>query len=253
MSAPARRLAELRVAAMLLTRLPVGRLAGHVPTLAAARWAYPLVGAGVGVVMWAVCAGAAELGLPPGISALLAVAAGVLATGGLHEDGLADLADGFGGGRDRARKLEIMRDSRIGSYGVLALAIVLGLKVQAMAGVAGSAPPLGPFVALAAGSRFAMLAVLEALPPARADGLGHAAGETGGWRPWAGLAVALAVMLPLGGAALGLLAALALAAVAVAVLAKRQIGGQTGDVLGAVQQVSDGAGWLAALLLLGGG
>jgi len=251
MSAPARRLAELRVAAMLLTRLPAGRLSGHVPTLAEARWAWPLVGAGIGALMWAACAGAAALGLPSGVSALLAVAAGVLVTGGLHEDGLADLADGFGGGRERERKLEIMRDSRIGSYGVLALAIVLGLKVQAMAGVAGSAPPLWPFVALAAGSRFAMLAVLEVLPPARADGLGHAAGQAGGWRPWAGLAVALAVLLPLGGAALGLVAAMALAAVAMAALAKRQIGGQTGDVLGAVQQVSDCAGWLAALLLLG--
>ena len=116
MTPVAARLAELRLAVMLLTRLPVGRFTVAPPPLNAAIWAYPLVGLPIGAVIWAVSAGAIYLtALPATIAAVLALGAMLMATGGLHADGLADTADGLGGGRDRAHCLEIMKDSRIGA------------------------------------------------------------------------------------------------------------------------------------------
>ncbi|MDZ7905514.1 MAG: adenosylcobinamide-GDP ribazoletransferase [Cypionkella sp.] len=140
-------IADLQLALMLLTRLPAGHLAqaGDPPPLARAVWAYPIVGALVGAMGAGVLVGAATLGLAPSIAATLALAVCILATGGLHEDGLADVADGFGGGQDRARKLEIMRDSRIGSYGTLALILSLALRVQILAAFAGTAQSVGRF------------------------------------------------------------------------------------------------------------
>ena len=254
MTAIAQRLAEVRVAMMLLTRLPMGRMSGPVPTLAQAGWAFPLAGAVVGGIGWAAFALAVGLGLPPAVCAVLAVVAGVLVTGGLHEDGLADLADGLGGGRDRAGKLEIMRDSRIGSYGVLALGLVILLKVQAIAALPNVPALVWAFVAFAAVSRAAMLAAMAALPPARPDGLGRMAGLDGGWRLPAGLGAALVLSLPMvaafGAPALAILILAALVGAIPAWLANRQLGGQTGDVLGAVQQVAEAAGWVALTALL---
>ena len=118
-----RRRTELVSAFGLLTRLPVADLTppGDYADPARAVWAYPLAGLAVGLIGGLVYWLAAALAIPPMIAGVLALGAMVLATGGLHEDGLADTADGLGGGRDKARKLEIMRDSRIGSYGVIAL------------------------------------------------------------------------------------------------------------------------------------
>src|SRR5437763_523525 len=98
----------------------------------AACWALPLIGLIVGAIAALVLLGAAWIGMTPAVAAGLALAAAVLVTGGLHEDGLADTADGLGGGKDRDHKLAIMRDSRIGSYGVLALMLTLGLRWSAL-------------------------------------------------------------------------------------------------------------------------
>ncbi len=240
-----RRINELRLAGMLLTRVPMGTLKDPVPALPDARWAYPLVGLVLGVLVGLVACVGAHLGFHYGITALLVVAFGVLLTGGLHEDGMADLADGFGGGHTKARRLEIMRDSRIGSYGVLALGLTLALKAQAMLAIFASGMVLWPLLAMAVSSRFFMLAVQEFLPPARNDGMGFNASETGGWRIWVGMLVTIAIILPLGWAALAVLFSMAIASFALAVQAKRLIGGQTGDVLGAVQLAAECAGWLA--------
>ncbi len=244
------RLAQLQVALMLLTRLPAGQLAPPVPGLGAAAWAFPLVGLVVGAIAAATMAAALWLPLPPIIAAGLAVAASVLVTGGLHEDGLADVADGFGGGRGRERKLAIMRDSRIGSYGTLALILVIGLRWQAIA----AAPPaqsLLALLAIAAASRAGLPAVMRLMPAARADGLGKAA--AGGHWQGATLAalIGLAALVAAFGATDALLIAWAMAItiLATAGLAMRQIGGQTGDVLGSMQQLSELAAWLAVLVL----
>src|SRR6476619_5115272 len=108
---------EFVIAAGVLTRFPLAVEAAEPGAIAASGWAFPLVGGGIG----ALCAIAFF------VAALLAVAAGLLATGALHEDGFADTADGFGGGGDRERKLAIMHDSAHGTYGVVALVLSIGL------------------------------------------------------------------------------------------------------------------------------
>src|SRR5690606_40192087 len=111
------------------------------------------------------------LGLPSGPAAALALAAAMLMTGCLHEDGLSDVADGIGGGSTRERKLEIMRDSRIGSYGTAALVISLLLRWSALAALAGPAQVFAAFIAAHCASRALPGALMHVLPPARADGL----------------------------------------------------------------------------------
>ncbi len=241
------RLAEVQLAVMLLTRLPAGRMA-EAPAIGAAVWAFPLVGALVGGIAAAVLVAAMAMGIAAPLAAGLALAAGILTTGGLHEDGLADCADGFGGGHDRARKLEIMRDSRIGSYGGLALILSLGLRWQALAILAAHQPTLAPFavIALAMASRAGLGFALLWMPAARSDGMGRSAAGTSFARAMVGLAPAglgLAVLLPWP-SALWVLAAVATAHLIFARISLRQIGGQSGDVLGAMQQVAEIAGWL---------
>jgi adenosylcobinamide-GDP ribazoletransferase len=226
---------------MLLTRLPAGRL-GHVPAMAQSVWAFPIVGLIVGAIGAAV---AISLGaLDPSLVAGVTLAAMILVTGGLHEDGLADLADGFGGGRDRAQKLEIMRDSRIGSYGTLALILMLGLRVQAMV-IAQDMAILG-LIAIECASRAGLPLVMRLMPAARKDGLGHAAAQAVSlWRACAAVGFGIISLMILGPAlALMMAAVIGVVLIGVAVLAMRQIGGQTGDVLGAMQQMSAMAAWL---------
>jgi adenosylcobinamide-GDP ribazoletransferase len=187
------------------------------------------------------------LGLPPVLAAGLALAAQIITTGALHEDGLADLADGFWGGRDPARRLEIMRDSRIGSYGTLALVVSVGLRWQALAVLAGQGAGLAAvaILAVAMTSRAVPAVLLAVLPPARSDGMGRLA--SGGAGPEVVAAVLLAGLPAL--ALSGMLPAMALQAAfgfGVARLSLAKIGGQTGDVLGAAQQLAE----IAALLVL---
>ncbi len=234
---------EVVGAFMLLTRLPVGRLSrGEVPA-SACVWAYPLVGAVVGGVGAAVFA-LARLGLPPAIAAILAITATILVTGGLHEDGLADTADGFGGGRTVERKLEIMRDSRIGSYGALALMLSLALRVTALASIA--QPKGGAFALIAAGilGRGAMLLPLWHLHPARTSGLAAPLAAMTPAAACAGLALAAAPALLAPVTLVGTLAAAGI----MTWLARRQIGGYSGDVLGATEQLAECA-ILTALLI----
>ncbi|SEM91615.1 cobalamin-5'-phosphate synthase [Loktanella fryxellensis] len=245
----AARLTELRLALMLLTRLPMGRLRDPVPPLSAAAWAYPLVGLVVGLAGWAAQALALTLGLAPGLGALAALGAMALLTGGLHLDGLADYADGVGGGRDRTRVLEIMRDSRIGSYGVVALIFALGAAAVALATGPGGMP-LAAFLLAGTASRLAMLVLLLALPPARADGLGQAAAGTArlAWLPGAVVVAGVAVWT--GPQAFVALLLAVLIAATIARQCLRRIGGQTGDVLGATQVMTEVAVFTAASVWL---
>lgn len=248
---PRRRLSEMRLAMMMLTRLPMGTLPQPVPGLTEARWAFPLAGLPVGLAMALVLMAAPALGLPPLAAGFAALAVSAWLTGGLHHDGLADFTDGMGG-RDVARRLEIMRDSRIGSYGVIALVLAMGLSASALAALPGSAWAGVLMVALA--SRLAMLVVLDTLPPARADGLGRMAaeGRQGGWAWLPGAVAVLLAALATGPAALWVLPVMALAAFAVAHRARRLLGGQTGDVLGAVQLCCETAGFLVLCVTLAG-
>jgi adenosylcobinamide-GDP ribazoletransferase len=240
---------DLKVALIFLTRLPLrheGRIAGG--ELGRALRTGPLVGVLVGLVGAAGFWAAGLLALPPLLCGLIAVAATILFTGALHEDGLADTADGFGGGVDRARKLEIMRDSRIGAYGVVALILSIGLRAGALAALATPAAAGAALVAAHAVARAALPAAMIAMPPARKDGLAATGGRPAAIH--AANAVILAGLLGLlalgPGAGLAGLLAGAGGALAVIVLARAQIGGYTGDVLGAVQQAAEIAVLLAA-------
>ncbi len=215
--------------------------------------ALPLAGAVIGVIGAFALALSRALGLSPLVAAALGVAALVLVTGGLHEDGLADVADGFGGGATRDRKLEIMRDSRLGAYGGLALGLSLLLRVFALAALAERSTLLAAAAMIATGalSRVAGLAPLLMLAPARPGGLGAGMPRpsSGALTQAAGVAALLSLAPALCGATPGqvVIADLAagLAALLVARLAERQIGGHTGDVLGAAQQAAEIAGLLA--------
>ena len=207
---------QFATAAGVLTRFPIASETAEPGAVAASGWAFPLVGGGIGALCAAIFFAAGLLGLPVGPAALLAVAAGIAATGALHEDGLADTADGFGGGHDRDRKLAIMRDSAQGSYGVVALVLSVGLRAAALAAIGDPVFAGLALIAAHAASRAALPVTMRLLRPARADGLGAAAG-----RP--SRAVVLA-----------------------ALLAHRQIGGYTGDVLGFFQQIGEIVMLLAA-------
>lgn len=235
---------------MLLTRLPAGRL-DSVPPLSAAAWAYPLAGAVVGIVCGLAFFGARWLGLPPLPAAIISVAVGVVTTGGMHEDGLADLADGFGGGGDRARKLEIMRDSRVGSYGVIALCLALFLRAVLLAEVLPGHNPIFILIGVGALSRAPLPLLMRILPAARGDGLGHSAAIRIGTGKVvaAGVIGLLLAVLFLPGYFFGTILASVAAIVMTGHLARRQIGGFTGDVLGAAQIACE----LSVLLTLASG
>jgi adenosylcobinamide-GDP ribazoletransferase len=234
---------DVIAAASFLTRLPVAPFASSdTGLLARSMRAFPIVGIAVGLIGWAAFALATALGLPDAIAALLALAATVLATGALHEDGLADTADGFGGGDEPARKLAIMRDSRNGAYGIIALVFSLALRGAALAALAPSGPRVGlALVAAHVVSRAALPIVMRQLVPARSDGLGASAGQPDdaaiAWCLGIGIIASLLCL----GFSRGLLAVLiTTAAIALfAALARRQIGGYTGDVLGAAQQIAE--------------
>jgi adenosylcobinamide-GDP ribazoletransferase len=234
-------------AVAFLTRVPTGTGAGEPGELARSVPWFPVVGAGVGLVVAGVYAGAGVL-LPPLPAATLAVVAGIGLTGAFHEDGLGDTADAFAGGRDRDSTVRILEDPRLGTFGVLAVAASLLLRTGAVAAL----PPAAALAALPAAhalSRAAAVATMAALPAAGETGLGatymlalsrrRALGGAA-----AGLAAALAL---LGVAAVGAAAAAGLAAAALGRLAVRRLGGVTGDVLGAVQQLGEILVLLAAV------
>jgi adenosylcobinamide-GDP ribazoletransferase len=240
---------EIRLALAFLTRLPV-RLPEHVADhpLAAAARAFPLAGIPVALAGWAVYALAWTLGIAPALAGLLALAAMVVLTGALHEDGLADFADAAGG-RDADRRLAIMRDSRIGTFGVLALIVSVGLRAGAISYLADPFDVFCVLLAASCGSRAAIVHAMNVLPFARADGMAHAAGRPDRARLHDTLAIGALLLLPMGVfAALIGAAFAALATFAVERRARAAIGGQTGDVLGTVQQASEIAILLAALV-----
>ncbi len=240
---------ELRLALAFLTRLPV-RLPEHVADnpLSAAVRAFPFAGLPVAFAGSLVYAVAWTLGIPPTLAGLLALGAMMATTGALHEDGLADFADA-GGGREPERRLEIMRDSRIGAFGVLALIVSVGLRAGALSYLADPLDVACVLVGASCASRACSVYAMHALPFARDDGMALRAGRPGQARTLDALAIGAAFLLALG--ALGALIALPLAAfatLAVVQRARRLLGGQTGDVLGSVQQAAEIAILLAALI-----
>jgi adenosylcobinamide-GDP ribazoletransferase len=213
----------------------------------------PVAGGLVGSIAAVVMGVASGLGFAPPLAAPLAICALVLLSGALHEDGLADCADGFSYGATRERKLEIMRDSRIGTFGAVALVLSLYMRATSLALIANESLGLAGAVLIgaAAFSRTASLMPLAFLPPARENGAGFAAGkpERAALKVAACLAIVFALAPVVAGGylarSLAGIAAATGAAYAIVLLARKQIGGQTGDVAGAAQQLSEIAYYLA--------
>ncbi|MCL3883410.1 adenosylcobinamide-GDP ribazoletransferase [Marivita sp. GX14005] len=243
MSARASEWQVFLLAVQFLTRLPVPRdLPFSNALLIRATRYYPLVGGLIGTVGALVLYGAAQV-WTMGVAVLLSVAATILITGAFHEDGLADAADGLGGGLTRERALEIMRDSRIGTYGTGTLGLVLALKVAVLAAMT----PGGAAAALIAGhmlSRMATVTIIATHDYARETGAKFVAPTVsrGGFR-FALLASALPGLFALlwfgFGATLTALAVGALAVLGFRRIFLRKLGGYTGDCLGAVQQLAE--------------
>jgi cobalamin 5'-phosphate synthase/cobalamin synthase len=237
---------SLAAAVSFLTRLPLGRLVSFdaADVARSAGW-FPLVGLLVG----AICAGAAFLlraHLPLALVAVILIAMDALLTGALHFDGLADTADGFGGGKDRDDVLRIMRDHAIGSYGGTALVLLVGFKAAAYAALLGGDRWFVAVLLTPAMGRWSILLLTAALPYARKTA-SVVSDMSKGAVVWGTLILAAAV------AASRLWSAGAAAATAVMVSAyfgvycRRKIGGITGDTLGANVQLCECAALLAFL------
>lgn len=229
------------IATQFLTRLPI-------PARLQTDWSmedlrdsvhmFPLVGVLVGLLGSLVYAVAVFCNLPPVLAAILTVVAQVLMTGALHEDGLADVCDGFGGGHTREQKLEIMRDSRIGTYGTIGLILSLVLRITAIAHLATPEAVAAGLIAAAVLSRAAMPVAMLLLPQARAEGLAASAGRPQLVRVWLGVGIGVVVMFlcwPNIGAAVSLVACVVIAGLFLNI-SRQQVSGITGDVLGGLQQ-----------------
>jgi len=237
-------LIDLKIGISLLTRLP---LAPKVPLgdgdVARASWTFPvagfLVGLAGGVTYWL----ANRLHIQPEPAVALALVVTALFTGAMHEDGLADMADGLGG-KSPEQRLQIMRDSRIGTFGASALVLSFLLRWAALGEIGEIADIRTLVIALIVAhtvSRAVLPAFMYLVPPARAEGLSTSAGRPPGQSVAIALALGILCLLFAFGPKLAMIALLmlALAALLLARVAVRQIGGQTGDVLGALQQIGE--------------
>jgi adenosylcobinamide-GDP ribazoletransferase len=256
---------ELKASMAFCTRLPFARLGAQATktlgdqrlgdktlgdkTLGKAAWAFPIAGLVVGLVGAVAYVLAHRLGVPAWPAAALSVAATLIITGALHEDGLADTMDGFGGGSTRVDKLDIMRDSRTGAYGVCAVVLSLLIRVGVLASFADAHGVVWALLACHCAARATMPALMWLLPPARSEGLSYDAGTPAGESVAAAAAIALVVLVFCLHPVRGIIAALFLVATLAffAWLSMRQIDGQTGDVLGALEQVSEIAVLLVAV------
>lgn len=236
-------LSEIALAGEFLTRLPLGGMQAYTPErMARAPHWFAAVGLGLGV-MAAALLGALSWVLPQSVAVILTLIALIAITGALHEDGLADSLDGLGGGRTPERALDIMRDSRIGSYGALGLGLIVALQGVAFAAL----PVVQAMAALVLSQtlgRAVMTGALARDPYLRAQGTGSGLnaplGQTGAVRLGGAVVVAViltSLTLPLGAIATASICAL-LAGAAWRAWVLRRLGGQTGDTLGALHMVT---------------
>ncbi|WP_342076242.1 adenosylcobinamide-GDP ribazoletransferase [Yoonia sp. SS1-5] len=229
----------------LLTRLPIPvDEEGATARGARAAWAYPLVGIVVGVLQASAVALLTLAGLPIGVVAALILVIAVVATGAMHEDGLADSADGLWGGWDRDRRLEIMKDSHLGAYGAIALALSLLIRWLTLVAVIALEQYWGTLIIVGMLSRAAMVVSMRALPHARDSGLSRKVGRPS--TATTAIAVGMAMMVAIGIGQGWLIVMAGLATFLCILIAQTKIGGQTGDTLGGTQQFCE----IAMLLML---
>lgn len=246
MSAPVdgRRPRGLRAGVSFLTRIPVRGDIDERDVAASVAW-FPVVGAAIGAASGLVYIGASRW-WPSWVAAVLAITTGVLTTGGFHEDGLGDTADAAGAAGTGRDPQPVLKDPRMGAFGVIALALTLLLRVGALASLA----PHAGFFALVATHALARgtSAAVVVLAPSTGTGLGSSyAALTPRWRgiaAWIVGVVVAAACLRLAGIAAAVVCAVL--AFGMATWARRRLGGVSGDVLGAIEQLGEVATLLAA-------
>lgn len=246
-----RTLHDVAVAVTFLTRIPV-RHGPDVVLHRSARW-FPIVGAMVGALSGGTYWVAARA-MAPAPAAVLALLVAALVTGGFHTDGLADIFDGLVGGWTREDRLRILKDSRHGTYGVLAIVLQVALQLACIASLT---PELGFLAIMSAHTLARLVPVLLMFTPAAPGqaGMGAAYSREMEWRDFAIATTAAAlVLLPLVGLAMiGLIATLILPNAVFYRFVHRKIGGVVGDALGAAEQISESVILLMFVLAAGGG
>ncbi len=246
--------ADLRICLGVLTRLPV--YIGAAPedfSIAEASRFFPIVGALIGLIAGLVLWVGSWFDFPSVILALFSLLAMTGITGALHEDGLADTFDGIGGGTTREQKLSIMRDSQIGSYGVMALLFSFGLRWAALTEITeiGIDAAIYALIAAATASRAALPGIMHYIPVAREDGLSAGAGKPSFDRAIVAILIGVAFLLFLLGFRTSIVSlgfAVLVTGLFIYFVATR-IGGQTGDVLGASQQIAETTILLAIVMV----
>ena len=225
-------------ALQFLTRVPI-RLRREPSLSRTVAW-FPLAGGVIGGAVGGAAAGVWHL-TPPLVAAAIAITIGLLITGAFHEDGLGDIADAFGGGWTVERRLEILKDSRHGTYGVAAMCASIVIRIVALGSLPGPATMFAAAVAAHTMGRVAAVGLAGTMRLATHTGLGADYGRsTTPVRAAAGVASGLAITALATGWWVGPLAGAALvAAAATGLLARRKIGGISGDVLGAAEQVAE--------------
>lgn len=232
-------LTRLRVPDLLMAELPVG---------ARAAWAYPLAGAIATILPAIALAGFVWLGASPLVAALLAVLISIMVCGGLHEDGLADAADGLFGGRDRETALAIMKDSHAGVFGVTAIVLSLLLRAAALAALVAHHGPTAAallFIAAAIAGRGSLVLQWTMLPAARADGAAATLGRPGVRTTASAEAITLLLCVGIGiatsapGGVVIALASAGIASLLFSAFVNKRIAGHTGDTLGAAAQIGE--------------
>ncbi|MBK20219.1 MAG: adenosylcobinamide-GDP ribazoletransferase [Rhodospirillaceae bacterium] len=235
---------EVKLCLGLLTRLPVDSKHDEpaADVSAACKW-FPVIGVMIGALSGAALFIGDILELPDSVSALLAISAVIILTGAMHEDGLADVADGFGGGRDKKHKLEIMRDSRLGVYGTIALILDVAFRWALITQLLsfGWIFATACLIASGASSRLVVISLMKSLTAARQDGLGASAGIPDNNSILIAILFTVIALLLTKDTLLFLSIAISvpIAAGLLHYLANNQIGGQTGDVLGAGQRLGE--------------
>ncbi|MDH5772398.1 MAG: adenosylcobinamide-GDP ribazoletransferase [Rhodospirillaceae bacterium] len=253
--------AELYTVWIFFTRLPwpgdfwpggaAGKIKPSIKLSSAAR-AFPFAGIVIGAIGAFVLFVSARAGLHPLASSILGLGAGMLASGAIHEDGLADVFDGFGGGANKTQKLEIMKDSRIGTYGMLSLVIITGLKASLLAGLPGPGLAAGALFVANVLPRAGLPLMMVALKPAKKSGLGHGAGVPKKEDAIISIIIGVLVSVLVLGLSVGISASVTagLGLALMGYVAKRQIGGLSGDVLGGAEQIGESFVLLALAIML---
>ena len=232
---------DIPAAIGLLTRLPI-RVDTEIAVQRGARaaWAWPLVGIIPAVLTAFAGFTALASGVPALWAAAFALVAQVMITGAMHEDGLADTADGLWGGATKAQRLEIMKDSHIGAYGVIALVLSLLLRAAALAAILPAHGAFWAIIVTGLVSRVPMVWMMAFMANARDGGLSKSVGQVPRNTALLALGIsALASLVLTPYAVIALVFWTGLAVILLAYIAKQKIGGQTGDILGASQQVTE--------------